>query len=206
MWADVVTEIIATIAITLSSKFYRISKDVFGKKFTVSEIVEGLNNGEISLGDNISVQGTFSEFVPFVDFATLINDKISGESVGTCRLGDLVSNGNYIGALFPEGTTTSKKASIPLIYSVCDKSKKLFSYSTGDQLRLECMIIPLDYDYRRILNKTNYFCYDGKPFGLRVLNVKKIEEKVDAFEIDAFILSSLQIEKPYDDFFQQLVK
>lgn len=124
------------------------------------------------------MRGTFSEYLPFVDFATLIRTDIKSETIGTCRIGDLVRSNTYLGALFPLGTKKATDPAIPIIYSSIGKSRKIFSFSTGDQLKLECRLVPLDYEFRGILHRKECFCFEEKPFGLEILDVytKKTKE------------------------------
>jgi hypothetical protein len=107
-------------------------------------------NGEIfdnEIWDKpIIVQGTFSEYVPFVNFSKILPDNLQSKNmsnIGTCRLGDSIIDGKYIGAIHLPNETSGNSPAIPIFYS---GSSKLCSpnFKTGDQIRLKCKITSLD--------------------------------------------------------------
>lgn len=205
MWQEIVSEIVVAVSSSLSLKFYKSIKKALSKEFSVLEISNELEKGNLSFDKSFFVTGTFSEYIPFVDFASLIKEEEVSESIGTCRLGDILENGTYMGAVFPEKTENANIPSVPIIYSKGDKSRKLFAYSTGDQLRLECRLVPLDYNLRNLISKKAYFCYDGKPFGLKVLDVnRQVSKRVDRFQLDAFVLSSIDYEDGESTYFSAI--
>ena len=60
-----------------------------------------MDKGNLSFDKSFFVNGTFSEYIPFVDFASLVKESPVSDSIGTCRLGDIVQNGTYMGSFFP---------------------------------------------------------------------------------------------------------
>jgi hypothetical protein len=205
IWAMAVEKILEPVAKTLRRYVYRSARHRLLKKFSVEEIGQALQGKRLSFDTAFRIEGTFSEFVPFVDFATLVTSDVRSNATGTCRLGDIVKRGKYIAALFPPEAGKATEPAIPIVYSTAPRSRKMFSFSTGDQVDLECQLIPLDYGFRGILHRGETFCFEGKPFGLEIHDVyTKKPKKVDKFVIDSFFLSSLEYEGGIDRFFSLL--
>lgn len=205
LWEIAVAKVLLPVAKSLARISYRLIRKKVRKEFAVLEISEALEKGKLSFDERFTVLGTFSEYIPFVDFTTFIKTDIRSEITGTCRLGDIVKSGTYLGALFPLETKKATEPAIPLVYSSAGKSTKIFSFTTGDQLKLECRLVPLDYEFRDILYKKEQFCFQDRPFGLEILDVyTEKPEKVDKFVIDAFFLSSLEYEEGIDNLFSSL--
>lgn len=207
LWELAVEKILIPIARSLGSYIYRILQRRVRREFSVSEITESLENGKLSFDKTFTISGTFSEYVPFVDMTTLIGTSSKSETTSSCRLGDIVRDGTYLGALFPLEAERATEPAIPLIYSSTDKSRKVFSFSTGDQLKLECQLVPLDYSFRGILYNKECFCSKEKPFGLKITDVyTKRPQKADKFVIDAFFLTSLRYNAGVENLFSSLME
>jgi hypothetical protein len=175
---------------------------------TILRKLLSLNSGRIAFGDRIRVHGTFSEYLPFVDLASLLplspDIESNTHTVATCRLGDTVKTGQYIAALFQSETANANAPSIPLLYSSRDPGK-VFSLRTGHQVELLCAPVALDYEFRKILQRGEYFTYADRAFGLKVLDVcTNRPKKVNEFWINAFLLESLNTQQPVEQFFDSL--
>jgi hypothetical protein len=209
-WETAVEQIVTVIASSFSKLVLPRIKRRASKAYDIAEIAESLNSGRIAFGDRIRVHGTFSEYVPFVDLASLLplspDIESQAQTVATCRLGDTVRTGQYIAALFQSETTNANAPSIPLLYSSRDPGK-IFSLTTGHQVELLCSPVALDYEFRNILHRGEYFTFADRAFGLKVLDVcTKRPKKVNEFWINAFLLKSLSTQQPVEQFFDSLAE
>jgi hypothetical protein len=205
IWQTAVEKIVTPIASSLLKMISTRIKRRIARAYHVEELSGCLSSGKIHFGDTIRVRGTFSEYVPFVDLTRLLPVKVKNEKiqnkVATCRLGDIVKTGEYVAVLFEDHATQSAGPSIPILYS-SKRNREVFSLSTGHQVEFLCAPVPLDYGFRSILHRNEYFTFDDKPFGLRVMRVcTKRPEMVDEFRIDAFLLKSLVTQRPIDELY-----
>jgi hypothetical protein len=205
IWQTAVEKIVTPIASSLLKMISTRIKRRIARAYHVEELSDCLSSGKIHFGDTIRVHGTFSEYIPFVDLTRLLPLKVKNEKnqnkVATCGLGDIVKTGEYVAVLFEDQATQSTGPSIPILYS-SKRNKEVFSLSTGQQVEFLCAPVPLDYGFRSILHRNEYFTFDNKPFGLRVMNVcTKRPEMVDEFRIDAFLLKSLVTQGPIDELY-----
>ncbi|MHA1702266.1 MAG: hypothetical protein ACTSWK_08370 [Promethearchaeota archaeon] len=145
----------------------------------------------------IEISGTYSEFIPFVNFAELlpnINIENIPPSIGTCRLGDSVVSGKYIGALYlPDEHSGISTPAVPIFFD--NKIQLSRSVLTGDQIKLKCRVLELENIWRRIFSPKGTFEFErrdgeAKPYGLEVLEVitKQSSQTKREFTVDFWVL------------------
>lgn len=101
-WQSTLFHIFQILEITIKS-IRAVSKirKVIPREYTITEIKEDLQNGELHFGDKITVLGTFSEYLPFIDPKFLLKKGIlfPKNLPRTARIEAI--NDIYCGALFP---------------------------------------------------------------------------------------------------------
>lgn len=142
----------------------------------------------------ILINGTFSEYVPFVNLPSLLPLKDPPEKIsriGTCRLGDCIMNNRYIGVIHLPNEDHGASPAIPIFYS---GTSKLCSplIQTGDQIKLKCRLTALDSIWRRILfTGKNIYGFELLPYGLEVIDVDLMDKGMGDFWIDSWWLYSI---------------
>ena len=170
-WKDVILGYyqILQIAVAMAKGLTRVKK-AFQKEYDVKEIRDNLCNGELHFGDKIKTIGTFSEYLPFIDPKCFLSGSaIQSSRPRTARLQAI--NDVYCGALFRQGQTDAFASEVlPIFYDI---NSKALEHCTGEMLELQCQIIQVPSQYKRIINQTAYFTYEKEeglliPFGLKV--------------------------------------
>lgn len=193
-WLQIVGYIYRVIEFTI--EYLKISdkiNEITRKKYSIVEIKDDLSSNELHFGDRITVLGTFSEYLPFIDIKNLIHNEFENlsNSFHTTRIEPI--NDFYCGSLF---TLHSKDAfsnrSMPIFY---DRASRMLEHRTGDMLEMSCKITQIPKSYQNLLLENESFSYERDdgieiPFGLEVLDVKPFDES-DSFLINSWALGSL---------------
>jgi hypothetical protein len=168
-------------------------KKVIPKEFTVEEVKEGIQNGDLHFGDKVKVIGTFSEYVPFVDPKFLLKESKSLPRIlpRTTRLAAV--DDLYCGALFKmDQTDAFAQEALPIFYGI---DSKMVEHTTGEMLEMSCRITQVPLQYRNIINQNGYCVFEKEeglivPFGLKIENVEPYGI-VDSFKISTWLVGSL---------------
>lgn len=198
-WATIVT-IYQIIQMTIDGikKFEKI-RGIMPRDYIVSEIREELQSGELHFGDQISVIGTFSEYLPFVDPKFILKEErpIENALPHTARLKPV--DDVYCGALFPPDQKDAyAKETIPIFYGI---DSPMLNHSTGEMLGLKCKIIQVPLMYRNLISENENFIFEKEDgakvsFGLEVLKPSPYG-LVDSFKINTWLVGNLN---PYPEF------
>ena len=176
-------------------KAIRKIRNVFRKEYTISEINEGMQTGELQFGDKISVLGTFSEYLPFIDPKLFYRDnkwqQLPKTLPRTARLESIQDI--HCGALFKlyQEDAFSKEV-IPIFYG---NESPLINRSTGDMLKIDARISKVPNDYSKIMDQNESFTFEKEeglniPFGLDVLNAD-LYGLIDTFKVNSWIVGNL---------------
>ncbi len=144
----------------------------------------------------IIIDGTFSEYIPFVNFQYLLPFNTTSyklNEIGTCRLGDTITPGKYVSAIYLPDERLGRNMALPIFYQgdslLCSPSVR-----TGSQVRLECKISRLDNIWRKVLNPGELvYGPDTPPYGLEVIKAERQKNEHNEFWIDAWWLYHLNI-------------
>lgn len=195
-WLQRFSNLYKIIDITVEGiKAIRKIRKVFRKEYTITEITEKMQTGELQFGDKISVLGTFSEYLPFIDpkfFYT--SDKwhqLPKTLPRTARLESIQDI--HCGALFElyQEDAFSQEV-IPIFYG---NNSSVLNRSTGDMLRIDARISKVPNDYLKIINQRESFRFEKEeglniPFGLDVLEAD-LYGLIDTFKINSWIVGNL---------------
>ncbi|MCJ7560658.1 hypothetical protein MUO79_08600 [Candidatus Bathyarchaeota archaeon] len=191
-WKDIILGYyqILQIAVEVAKVFKKIKK-AFPKEYDIKEIRDNLSSCELHFGDKITVIGTFSEYLPFIDPKRFLTGTIPSSFPRTARLKAI--NDMYCGALFkPEQTDALASEVLPIFYGL---DSKVLEHYTGEMLELKCQIIQVPAEYKDIINQNSYFTFEKEaglsiPFGLKVLAAEPYG-LVDSFEVNAWLIGNL---------------
>jgi len=166
---------------------------IIPRDYTITEIRDQLQSGELHFGDKITVLGTFSEYVPFIDPKYILKEVRSFPKSlpRTTRLEAI--DDVYCGALFSLDQKDSfTEEVIPIFYGI---DSRMLEHSTGEMLETKCKITQVPMMYRNLINRNELFAFEKEdnvtvPFGLQVLDVEPYG-LVDSFRINAWLIGNL---------------
>jgi hypothetical protein len=180
---------IAVQAVKLPGKIRKIMR----KEYTVIEIRERLQSGELHFGDKITLLGTFSEYIPFVDPKFILKEAESLPKTlpRTARMKPI--DNMYCGAVFPlDQEDAFAREVLPIFYSI---DSRMIEHSTGQMLEMECKITQVPMAYTEVINQNEYFTFEKEegltiPFGLEVTNVE-LYGLIDSFKVNSWLIGTL---------------
>lgn len=195
-WLQRISEFYKIIEITVNGiKAIRKIRKIIRKEYTITEIHEKMQTGELHFGDKISVLGTFSEYLPFIDPKFLYaNDKwqrLPKTLPRTARLESI--NDIHCGALFELYREDAfSQEVIPIFYG---NNSSILNRFTGDMLKIDARISKVPYDYLKIINQGESFKFEKEeglniPFGLDVLEAD-LYGLIDTFKVNSWIVGNL---------------
>lgn len=165
---------------------------IIPKDYTITEIKDQLQSGELHFGDKITVLGTFSEYVPFIDPKYILKERSFPKFLPrTTRLEAI--DDVYCGALFPLDQKDSFAEEVmPIFYDI---DSKMLEHSTGEMLETKCKITQVPEMYRNLINRNEFFAFEKEddvtvPFGLHVLDVEPYG-LVDSFKINTWLIGNV---------------
>lgn len=158
-----------------------------------------MQNGDLHFGDQITVIGTFSEFLPFIDPKFILKEIKPVETVlhHTTRLKPI--DDVHCGALFlPDKKDAFAKETMPIFYGI---DSPMLEHSTGEILEMKCKIIQVPLMYRNLICENENFTFEkadniNVSFGMEILKVLPYG-LVDSFKINAWLVGNLN---PYPEF------
>lgn len=174
-------------------KSIRKTRTIIAKEYAVTDVKEELQNDLLHFGDRITVVGTFSEYLPFVDLASVLEEKqlrLSAVS-RTVRLEAI--DDMYCGALFPlDQIDAFSEQTIPVFYRI---DSPMLQHYTGQMLEVICKITKIPIAYQQLISKRECFTFEKEgdieiPFGLEILKVQPYG-LVDSFKISTWLLGSI---------------
>ncbi|NIO21680.1 MAG: hypothetical protein GTN76_13345 [Candidatus Aenigmarchaeota archaeon] len=175
-------------------------KRIMPREYEVGEIKENMQTGELHFGDKITVLGTFSEYLPFIDPEFILKEEarlLPQALPRTARI-DAIDD-IYCGALFSlDQDNAFANEVIPIFHSI---DSRMIEHFTGEMLELECKVIGVPLAYKGIINQNKFFTFEKEegvkiPFGLEVLNVKPYG-LIDSFKINAWLVGNLSPSPTY---------
>lgn len=193
-WKDVILSYYGILQIAIQAvKALGKLKKVVPTEFSVEELREGIQNGDLHFGDKVRILGTFSEYLPFVDPKFLLKEsksfpRILPRTTRIAAIDDL-----YCGALFKlDQTDAFAEEVLPIFYGL---DSKMLEHTTGEMLEMQCRITQVPIQYRNIINQNDYFVFEKEeglvvPFGLKVEDVKPYGI-LDSFKISTWLIGSL---------------
>ncbi len=173
------------------------------KNVEFEEIKERIQNGDLRFGDKITVVGTYSEFVPFINMSQIVLNTTEKESYlpplptfGTSKIEPMQDE--HVGALLNENSRGiyAGSESIPIFFSqkYSKNSIKTLNSITGDIIELEGVISPLPTVWKDIVIASDFFSVDrgdgfAHPFCLKVSDVDQYGIHLDEFRGDLWSLA-----------------
>jgi len=198
-WQKTIISIYQILQMTTNTiKALKKIRRIIPKEYSVADIKDGLETGELHFGDKINVVGTFSEYLPFIDPKFMLRE-LSHWSITraqktlprTVRLEAI--DDTYCGALFPLYQKDAfPEETIPIFYSI---DSRLLEHFSGEMLEMKCKITQVPVMYRNLISRKEFFTFQKEenvavPFGLQVLNVEPYG-LVGSFEINAWLIGNL---------------
>ena len=194
-----------------SMRIMKRTRRLVQRTYTITELREDLESGELKLGDSVKVVGKYSEFPPFVNVAHFLTksillkkrnaphedledfQRIRKPSVPPFALPlrpDSVDNINCRALYLPDAERWTD-CCVPIFWHNNSKVSWLANLCpTGDHLELECRIIPLKDEWRRLIVPNSAFTYAGPTitstntrFGLEILEASEHDLPED-FTVD----------------------
>lgn len=204
MWEivkSVVIEAIINALLEIAKTLRRVRRE---KEVEIREVRESLQSGDLKIGDSVTVIGTYSEFVPFINMSEIVGLSVKPDTsplpvCGACKVGP--TNDEYVGAILEEelrGIHRDSKC-IPVFFSqkYSKSSIKTLNFITGDIVELRAVISPIPTIWRDIIISSDFFSFAREdrlkqPFCLKVYDCEPHGLHLNEFRIDLWSLVHFQ--------------
>lgn len=204
MWEIAKAVVIKAIVLALFELGKWVHKFRGEKDVEFDKLHEKLQSGDLKFGDSVTIIGTYSEFVPFVNMSEIVrlskkSDISSFPTCGTCKVGPIEDE--YIGALLEENAKGifRRSKSIPIFFSqkYSANSIKMLNFIAGDIVELRGRISPLPNIWKDIILTGDFFSFDRGdglmyPFCLKVYDSEPYGIHLNEFRSDLWSLVHFQ--------------
>lgn len=134
-WQKTIVSIYQILQMTINAiKALSKIRRIIPKEYSVTEIRDKLLGGDLHFGDEVTVVGTFSEYLPFIDPKFILKEarlfpKTLPRTVRLEAIDDV-----YCGALFPlDQKDAFTEKIIPIFYGI---DSKMLEHFTGEMLEM----------------------------------------------------------------------